>query len=74
MYTIPTFMEGVARIFDFGGVLDGYGLPLGGVEADRLAFVADWYAVGGDMRRAIAAQGARLGRRGAYGDRSSGRG
>jgi hypothetical protein len=72
LYTIPTFLSGVARIFDFGGTLGAGGLPIGGVEADRLAFAADWHAVGGDMRRAMAAGRDGLRRRGVYGGRNSG--
>ncbi|HEY2155122.1 MAG TPA: hypothetical protein VGH33_05800 [Isosphaeraceae bacterium] len=71
MYTIPTFWGGVARIFDFGGVLGAYGLPVGGLEADRLALAADWHAVGGDLRRAIAVERGGLRRRGVYGDRGA---
>jgi hypothetical protein len=71
MYTIPTFWGGVARIFDVGGVLGAYGLPISGLEADRVALAADWHAVGLDLRRAMAVERAGLRRRGVYGDRGA---
>lgn len=46
----PSFLEGMARILDFGGVLNQYDWP-----SDVDALRSDWEMVGRDMRDAIAA-------------------
>ena len=56
-YARPSFLEGMARIFDFGGTLDYYPrrsvVRKSGPEADAEALRADWEAVGQYIRDAI---------------------
>lgn len=55
LYTRPTFVEGLARLFDFQGTLDDYNYSRTEKEADDLAMRADWHAVGDDLREAFRA-------------------
>ena len=55
LYARPSFLEGVARIFDFGGTLNEYNDSPTGQEADTAAIRSDWEAIGQDMRAAIEA-------------------
>lgn len=55
LYARPSFLEGVARIFDFGGTLNEYNDSPTGQEADAAAIRSDWEAIGQDMRAAIEA-------------------
>ena len=61
IYARPSFLEGMARIFDFGGTLNEYDFgpdPDGaesksyadGSKADMEALRSDWRKVGDDMR------------------------
>lgn len=54
LYAMPSALEGVGRLVDFAGTLDEYNYSATPEEADRLATLADWWAVGEDMRAAIA--------------------
>ncbi len=52
----PSFIEGMARIFDFAGALDAYHAPLTDAErrrADTIALREAWVNVGQCMRDAI---------------------
>ena len=50
----PSFLTGVARIFDFGGFLnEHFEETLSDAEADYDALLRDWTAVGDDIRNAI---------------------
>ena len=49
----PSFLEGIARIMDFGGTLNQYNISPTPAEADCTAIRADWEAVGRDLRKAI---------------------
>ena len=55
MFARPSFIEGVARIFDFGGTLNEYNYDQfsSGAEADAAAIASDWEAIGRDMYDAI---------------------
>ena len=53
LFARPSFLEGLARIFDFGGSLNQYNTSATPEEADKRALRSDWLAVGDDMRRAI---------------------
>ena len=56
IYARPSFLEGVARIFDFGGTLNTYyyeSTDEDPREADARAIASDWEAVGKDMANAI---------------------
>lgn len=48
-----SFLNGLARIFDFGGTLIETNDMLSGPEADAIALRMDAEAIGQDMRRAI---------------------
>lgn len=49
LFPRPSFLEGVARIFDFGGALSTYNISRSPSEADAHAIQADWEAVGDDL-------------------------
>ncbi len=52
IYARPSFLEGVARIFDFGGTLNTYyyvSTDEDPREADARAIASDWEAVGKDF-------------------------
>lgn len=50
--TIPSFFSGVARTFDFGGILDVRVAVPSPEVADAYAMRLDWEAVGADLRGA----------------------
>lgn len=60
LFARPSFLEGVARIFDFGGTLNEYNGPFTGPDADAAAIWSDWATIGQDMRAAIGAFEAEL--------------
>jgi hypothetical protein len=47
LYARPSFLEGLARIFDFGGTLNEYNQSLTPKQADFLALRADWLTIAG---------------------------
>ncbi|HUY78541.1 MAG TPA: hypothetical protein VMV29_17350 [Ktedonobacterales bacterium] len=50
LFARPSFLEGVARLFDFGGTLDTYNDEgLTADEANASALASDWRAIGQDM-------------------------
>ena len=53
LYARPSFLEGLARIFDFGNTLDEYNQSLTPEQADSLALRADWLTIAGDLRKAV---------------------
>ena len=53
LFARPTFLEGVARVFDFANVLQRYRDDTTDHEADANALRSDWMAVGDDIRHAI---------------------
>lgn len=53
LYHRPSFWEGMARLFDFGGILNKYNYSHSGNEADYRAIQSDWNAVGTDLDDAI---------------------
>jgi hypothetical protein len=46
LYARPSFLEGMARLIDFSGVLNTYNVSLTPEEADFRAILSDWEAVG----------------------------
>ena len=54
LYERPSFLEGMARMFDWFGGLNDYNISLTPEDADRLAMEADWHTIGNDFRQAIA--------------------
>ena len=53
LYAHPSFLEGVARIMDFGGTLTAFNKSRTPSEADARATFEDWRAVGNDLRVAV---------------------
>ncbi len=53
LFARPSFLEGWARIVDFGGTLQEYNRSPTDQAADFYALAADWRAVGLDIRQAI---------------------
>lgn len=49
----PSFLEGVGRVFDFGGILNQYNRTRSPEDADRIALQMDFEAVADDLRTAI---------------------
>jgi len=55
LFANPSFVEGVARIVDFGNALNQYNACLTPEQADFFAILADWKAVGQDLNNAAIA-------------------
>lgn len=55
LFARPSFIGGVARLFDFAGTLNTYNSSATGELADIRAFEEDWKAIGDDMRVVLAA-------------------
>lgn len=53
LYARPSFLEGLARIFDLGNTLNEYNTSPTGKESDYLAIYMDWAMVGQDLEHAI---------------------
>jgi hypothetical protein len=53
LYARPSFWEGMARIVDFGGVLNEYNYSDDPKEADFRAMQSDWEEIGTDFMAAI---------------------
>jgi len=53
LFVRPSFLSGVARIFDFSGSLQMYLYSRTHGEADRRALASDWKMVGKDIELAI---------------------
>jgi hypothetical protein len=53
LFARPSFLEGVARLFDFANVLQRYRYDRTEHDADAHALSSDWTAVGDDLRHAI---------------------
>lgn len=53
LFARPSFLQGVATLFDLGGNLIEYNHSLDERQADERALAADWNAVGKDIRNAI---------------------
>jgi hypothetical protein len=53
LFARPSFVGGVARLFDFGGTLNTYNISATSEMADARAFYEDWKAIGDDMRAAL---------------------
>lgn len=53
----PSFIEGVSRIFDFGGTLNMYRSYPVHHSSDAEAIRSDWYSTGHDMYSVMVAHG-----------------
>ena len=54
LFAKPSFLAGVGRAIDIGGVFDDYNLTETPRQADARAMAADWQVVGDDLRAAMA--------------------
>ncbi|MDQ2732067.1 MAG: hypothetical protein M3Y56_10435 [Armatimonadota bacterium] len=53
LFAEPSFIEGVARILDFGNTLSEYNESPSSQEADSLALASDWQAINIDFEDAF---------------------
>jgi len=53
LYARPSFLEGVARLIDWGNTLQEYNTVSNPKVADYLALSADWRVVGHDLESAM---------------------
>ncbi len=53
LYATPSFVEGIARIIDFGNTLNEYNASESEEKADEIALYMDWKIVGTDIRNAM---------------------
>jgi len=61
LYAKPSLAEGLGRTLDIGATFDCYNDSPSTEEADFMATVSDWYAVGADLLSAINAYASRVG-------------
>ena len=54
LFANPSFLEGWARLFDFGDTLNEYNSSLSPKMADGIAMWLDWGVTGTDIAQAIA--------------------
>lgn len=55
LFSSPSFYEGIARLVDFGGMLNSYNFSPTPEQADAVAMASDWQAVGTDIEAAMKA-------------------
>lgn len=55
LFATPSFLEGIARLVDFGGGLQEFNSSEDEAQADARATAQDWAAVGDDLRAAAKA-------------------
>jgi hypothetical protein len=53
LYARPSFLEGLARVIDFGNILQEYNTSSTPEVADERAIRADWNAIGDDMYKVL---------------------
>ena len=53
LFATPSFLAGVARLFDFGCTFDQYNRSESNAEADARAIASDWAMVGKDISFAM---------------------
>jgi len=53
LFARPSFVEGMARVLDFGNTLNEYNSSRSTSEADSRALRADWECVGNAIREAM---------------------
>lgn len=53
LYARPSFLEGMARAWDFGNTLNEYNESSTPEEADARALASDWLVVGEALREAV---------------------
>jgi|SRR5579872_4749393 len=57
IYARPSFIEGMARILDFGNMLNEYNTPPRTEQNDLATLGEDWRAIGEDMRNVMRSVG-----------------
>ena len=55
LFARPSFIEGIARVLDFGNTLNTYNESLTPEMADEIAMWLDWSMVGKDISKALLA-------------------
>ncbi len=63
LFARPSFIEGVARVFDIGSNLQVYNYSKSDWAADTEALYSDWRSVGNQLRAAIHEYGRSAGSR-----------
>ena len=53
LFAEPSFLEGMARIMDFGDTLTEFNQSLTPAQANNIALTTDWQAVFEDVRAAV---------------------
>lgn len=53
LFARPSFIEGASRVVDIGNTMSEYNRSATPNEADMRALMADWAAIGEDLRGAI---------------------
>ena len=53
LYSRPSFLDGVTRLFNFHGLITDYKYSRSNEEADYRAIESDWMFVGDDIKNAI---------------------
>ena len=53
LFATPSFIGGIAAVFDFGATLTNFNFSNTPEEADYKAISSDWYSVGDDIRGAM---------------------
>ena len=53
LHALPSFLVGVARLFDFWGLFNSSDMTSSGRISDAQALSSDWRAIGHDIDRAI---------------------
>lgn len=53
LFAEPSFLEGVARLFDFGNTLNEYNVSPDGDAADKIALYMDFAMVGSAICQAV---------------------
>jgi hypothetical protein len=53
LYARPSFLSGIARLFDFWGLYDSYNSSRTGKIADAKALSSDWRTVGHDLKSSM---------------------
>ncbi len=53
LFSMPSFLSGMGKAIDLGGTMTLFNGAASAEEADSLAVLSDWLAVGEDMKKAI---------------------
>lgn len=53
LFQRPSFLEGMARLFDTESALNSYNRSASGAQADAEATASDWCMVGSDIKKAM---------------------